>query len=48
MCKASEQDVTSHASEDKGKVGHTKRTGRRPVEEIRIMLKPQTNGPTFK
>jgi len=42
MCKASEQYITSHALEDKGKVRHTKRTRRNPVEE------PQTKGPAFK
>jgi hypothetical protein len=48
MCKASEQDITSHASVDKGKVRHTNKTGSKPVEKPRMMVKPQTNGPTFK
>jgi len=38
MCKASEQGITSHASEDKGKVRHTKRTGKKRVEEPRMMV----------
>jgi hypothetical protein len=47
LCRASEQYITSHASEGKGKVRHTKRTGRKLVEGRRMMVKPQTNGPTF-